>query len=47
MDDHSAFQQEIDSLAEQFPGAGQTSVLAQYAFTPAHAKPVAYRGNAI
>lgn len=42
MEDQTALQQEMDSLAEQFSSAQQTSVLEQYAFTPAHPKPSAY-----
>ena len=42
IDDQTALQQEMDSLAEQFSSAEQTSVLEQYAFTPAHPKPIAY-----
>jgi len=42
MEDQTALQQEMDSLAEQFSSAQQTSVLEQYAFTPAHPKPIAY-----
>lgn len=40
--DQAALQQEMDSLAEQFSSAQRTSVLEQYAFTPAHPKPIAY-----
>jgi len=42
MEDQAALQQEMDSLAEQFSSAQRTSVLEQYAFTPAHPKPIAY-----
>src|SRR6184192_1159249 len=42
IDDQTALQQEMDSLAEQFSSAEQASVLEQYAFTPAHPKPIAY-----
>lgn len=42
MEDQTALQQEMDSLTEQFSNAKQTSVLEQYAFTPAHPKPIAY-----
>lgn len=42
MEDQTALQEEMDSLAEQFSSAKQTSVLEQYAFTPAHPKPIAY-----
>jgi len=39
MEDQTALQQEMDSLVGQFSSAEQTSVLEQYAFTPAHPKP--------
>jgi membrane associated rhomboid family serine protease len=42
IDDQTALQQEMDSLAEQFSSAEQASVLEEYAFTPAHPKPIAY-----
>jgi Rhomboid family len=42
IDDQTALQQEMDSLAKQFSSAEQASVLEQYAFTPAHPKPIAY-----
>ena len=42
LEDQTALQQEMDSLADQFSSVQQTSVLEQYAFTPAHPKPIAY-----
>lgn len=42
MDERTALQEEMDSLAGQSSGAQQTFVLEQYAFTPAHPKPLAY-----
>jgi hypothetical protein len=40
MEDKAALQQEMDSLAEQFSSAQQSSFLEQYAFVPAHPKAI-------
>ncbi|PYU12268.1 MAG: hypothetical protein DMG37_13825 [Acidobacteria bacterium] len=42
MEDQTALQQEMDSLAEQFANAQQNSLLEQYAFVPAHPKAISY-----
>ena len=42
MEDQTALQEEMNSLAEQFSSAKQTSLLEQYAFTPAHPKALTY-----
>ena len=42
MDDQTALQQEMDSLAEQFSTAERTSLVEQYAFKPAHPKAITY-----
>ena len=40
MEDQTDLQQEMDWFAEQFSSAKQTSLLEQYAFTPAHPKAI-------
>src|SRR5215472_13941958 len=42
MEDQKALQEEMDSLAQQFAGGLQSSFLEQYAFVPAHPKPISY-----
>ena len=42
LDDQKPLQEEMDALVEQFASVQQTSVLDQYAFVPAHPKPVSY-----
>jgi membrane associated rhomboid family serine protease len=42
MEDQGALQREMDSLAEKFSRTKNDTILAQYAFTPAHPRPIAY-----